>query len=216
MREKILIFGSGGHAKSIIDTLKSDNKYEIVGLIDTSDKVGSICEGYKILGTDEALKYYYSKGIKYAIIGVGSTGIPLCRLRLYDMLKREGYKLPIIIDSTAIISSNTDIGEGTFIGKGVIINTGTMIGKNCIINTGSIIEHDCSIQDHVHIAPGTVLSGGVCVETMTHIGASTTVIQGLRIGQKTIIGAGSVVTRDMKSGIKAYGCPCKEVSKSEK
>ena len=43
----------------------------------------------------------------------------------------------------------------------VVINACTQIGQNVIINTGSIIEHDCDIRDHVHIASGAVLAGGI-------------------------------------------------------
>lgn len=209
--EKIILIGGGGHCKSVIDTIRSSIKYEIIGIVDLKEKVGTFIGDIKIIGTDEDLEVFYKKGIRNAFITVGSIGNPALRIKLYNMARKIGFKFPIIIDKTAIVSKNTIIEEGTFIGKGAIVNTNSKIGKNSIINSGSIIEHDCIIGDFVHIAPGSVLSGGVIIGENTHIGTNSTIIQNIKIGQNTIIGAGSVVVKDVKSNVKCYGNPCREV-----
>ena len=54
MSEKIVLVGAGGHAKSLIDVIELENKFEIFGLVDNA-KNGEVL-GYKVLGTDEILK----------------------------------------------------------------------------------------------------------------------------------------------------------------
>jgi len=207
----IILLGGGGHCKSVIDSIRGANKFKIMGILDVKEKVGTVVNEIEILGSDEKLDDYYKLGIRYAFITLGSTGNANLRQKLYQKAIKVGYKFPLIIDRTAIMSKCVQIGDGTFIGKGTIINTDVSIGMNCIINTGAVIEHDCVIGKFCHIAPGSTLSGGVSIGDGTHIGTNSTIIQDINIGNNTIIGAGSVVVRDIRSTTKAYGNPCREV-----
>lgn len=209
--KEILLIGGGGHCRSVIDTINKNKDYSIIGIIDKVEHVGDIINGINIVGTDDDLQGSFEKGIRYAFITLGSIGNPGLRIKLYKTLKKIGYVIPKIIDESAIVSDNTVLEEGVFVGKRAIINTNTKIGKNSIINTGTIIEHDCIIEDFVHVAPGTVLSGGIQVGSNTHIGTHSTVIQNISIGKNVLIGAGSVVIKDIENNTKAYGNPCKEV-----
>ena len=94
-----------------------------------------------------------------------------------------------------------------------MIQPNVSIGENTLINTSASIDHDCQIGAHVHIAPGTVLSGNVCVQDETHIGTSATVIQNIKIGTKCTIGAGSVVVKNISDRTLAIGTPAREVRK---
>lgn len=210
--EKILLFGGGGHSKSVIDSINSRDDFEIVGIIDTKDKIGSYVNNIPIIGDDTSLQSYLDLGVKYAFVCIGTVSNSIARINIYNSLKKIGFIIPNIIDKTAIISSNALIGDGNFIAKNVIINSNAIIGNNCILNTACIIEHDCIISDFVHIAPGAVLSGGVYIGENSHLGTNATVIQYKKIGSNTMIGAGSVVVTDINDNVKAYGNPCKERS----
>lgn len=209
--EDIILIGGGGHCKSVIDTINGLNKYNIIGIIDKEDKLGTEIRGVKIIGTDEQLECFYNKGIKLAFLTIGSIGNTSLRRQLYTMATDIGYIFPNIIDQTAILSEHIKIGSGNFIGKGAIVNSDVVIGDNCIINTGSIIEHDCCIDTFCHIAPGSTLSGGVKIGQNTHIGTNTTIIQNIVVGSNTMIGAGSVLIQNISDNKKAYGNPCREV-----
>lgn len=209
--EKIILLGGGGHCKSIIDTIQTSNLYKIVGIIDLKQNIGQYINGIEVVDSDENLMKYKKAGIENAFISIGSIGNTLVRRKLYDLAKKIGFNIPKIIDNSAIVSKDTEIFDGTFIGKGAIVNTKSVIGLNCIINSGSIVEHDCSIDDFVHISSGVTLCGGVRIGENTHIGANSTVIQYKTIGENVVIGAGSVVIKNIRNNVKAYGNPCKEV-----
>ncbi len=212
--DKIVLLGGGGHCKSVIDSIEKD-KYEIVGILDRKEKTGQLISGIKIIGTDELADRLHRSGVKYAFITTGSIGNVRLRKKLYFRIKKIGFKIPNIIDRSAIVATNIQIGEGNFIGKGAIINSESRIRDMCILNSGVIVEHDCEIENHVHIAPGSVLSGGVKIMSDTHIGTNSTIIQGIQVGYNSIIGAGSVVINNIANSVKAYGVPCKEVGKRE-
>lgn len=189
--EDIVLVGYGGHAKSVADSIKRQNKYNIVGYTDIKDN-GVECN---YLGSDDSLQEIFDSGIKNAAICLGFLGKGTIRERLYSELKRIGFELPVIQDPTAIVSDNSIIDEGTFIGKNAIINAEAHVGKCCIINTCSIIEHECTVNDFTHIAVGTVLCGQVTVGRACLVGANATVIQCLSIPDNTIISAGEVMRR---------------------
>lgn len=209
--EKIILLGGGGHCRSIINTIQTWQLYDIVGIIDLKQNIGQYVNGIEIIDSDENLMKYKKAGINNAFISVGSIGNTSIRKRLYNLVKKLGFNDPPIIDGTAIIASDAKVLDGTFVGKGAIINSNCNIGINCIINIGCVIEHDCIIGGFSHVSSGATLCGGVKVGENTHIGANSTIIQYKNIGENVIIGAGSVVTKDIRSNVKAYGNPCREV-----
>lgn len=216
--KKILLIGAGGHCISVIDSLLSSYQYKDIGIIDkldeTDDPLGNISKsimGVPIIGVDDDLELMFHKGYKEAFITVGSVGDVSVRKRLYYKLKEIGFIIPNIIDKTSVVSNNTTLGEGIYIGKRAIINACIKIGNLAIINTSTIIEHECAIGEFVHVAPGTILCGNVTIGSDTHIGAGSVIKQGIQIGTNTMIGMGSVVLNDIKDNIVAYGNPCREV-----
>ena len=192
----IILVGFGGHAKSVIDSIEKAEQYKVIGYTDVEpDKE---YRGYRYLGSDDVLQQYFDKGIKYAFVSVGYMGKGDLRYRLYKKIKEIGYMLPVIIDISAQIAEDAQIGEGCFVGKGAIINSDTVIGKMCIINSGAVVEHDCRVDEFSHISVGTVLCGNVNVGRAVFVGANTTVIQGRTIGNGCIIGAGEVMKINME------------------
>ena len=209
--EKILLIGAGGHCKVIIDLIESLKKYEIFGVTDKKKK-GTILN-YKIVGDDSKLTSIYKSGVHYAFVCVGAISNQLIRNKIYSKLKNIGFDIPILIHKNAIVSSYAEVGKGTCVMAGSIINAGSCIGKNCIINTGSVIEHDCTIGDNTHISPNVSLGGGTQIGDNTHIGIGSSIIQGVNIGNNVTVGAGAVVIDDIPYNCTAVGVPAKIIKK---
>lgn len=210
MRKKIVVFGAGGHGKSLMDVIVRGKKYKVIGIIDK--KSNYACQSLiPFIGEEKGLAYFLKKHIKYAAIGIGSIGDIKSRSYVYNLGKKFGFYFPNIIDDSAVISRDIKMGEANFIGKLSVLNANVSIGNACIINTGTVVEHDCVLKDFVHAAPGSVLLGNVTVGENTHIGAHATIMQNLVIGENVMIGANSLVTSDIRSNYLVYGCPAKEV-----
>ena len=199
----------------VIDSIRREGKYEILGIIDTAENIGKDVTGVVIIGSDaDIAKISKDESAKF-IITVGSVGSPETRIRLFEAAYTAGLMPVNVIDPTAVVSKGAHVGLGNYIGVRVVLNTGATIENNVIINTGAIIEHDCVIGDSVHIAPGVVLSGGVTVGRGSHIGTGAVVIQGVKIGENTLIGAGSVVVGNIDGNLTAYGNPCRKAEKNK-
>lgn len=206
MGKKLLLIGGGGHCRSVMDSVKAAGEYDTFGVIDNRPDADG---GAPVIGTDADIPRLMAEGWTDAVITVGSVGDTSVRRRLCAAAKKAGLHLPVIIDPTAVIADDAEIGEGTFIGKRAIVNTGSRIGACAIINSGAIVEHDCMIGDAAHISTGAVLCGQVRIGDGAHIGAGTTVRQCVRIGERTVVGIGSVVVKDLPADVKAYGNPCR-------
>ncbi len=214
MKQKILLIGAGGHCKVVLDVIFSNNEFTVAGIVDLKKRVNSEILGVPVIGTDSDLPRFFKAGIRNCFIAVGSIGNPQPRAKLYATAQKAGFAFPNIISPAASVSSRAILGSGNYIAPGAIINAGASIGSNCIINTGAIVDHDCTVGDFVHLSPGSILSGGVTVGYYSHIGTGSVVIQDVEIGEKSIVGAGSVVVKDIRSGVVAYGSPCKERKKN--
>lgn len=201
--QKIVLIGSGGHAKSVVDTLERIDDMEIAGFIDYKEDV--LYRGYKILGSDKELSYVYENGIKNAFICIGFLGHSNLRNSIYKKVKSNYFELPSIIDPSCILAKDVFIGEGSFVGKRAIINSASNVGKMCIVNTNAVIEHGCTINDFSHISVSATICGDVTIGYNTMIGANATVIQGIKIGNNAIIGAGTTVLSDIGDNEIYYG-----------
>lgn len=196
--EKMIILGKGGHAESLADIVERENKYEIAGYVinDSYQQAGK--EKYPVLGGDMELERIFQSGIRNAALGIGYLGKSDLREKLWNKLKMIGFSLPVICDPTAILAENVQLGEGTMVGKGAIINANASVGKMCIINTGAIVEHGCIVEAFSHISVGSVLCGEVWVGKASFVGANATVIQGKKIGNHCIVGAGTTVRKNVE------------------
>lgn len=202
MKEKIVLAGGGGHCKVVIDAIKKQGGFDIHGVVDPSLQKGTKVLGVPVIGNDEVLPEVFNKGVRYAFVSVGSVGKCGPRKRLYGKLKKMKYILPTVVHPKAIVADDVELGEGTFIAAGAVVNPGTKIGKNAIINTSASVDHDCTIGDFVHIAPNATLSGGVVVGEETHIGTGATVVQYKTIGKRCMIRMGKAAYSDMTNGSK--------------
>lgn len=211
MNKKLLLIGGGGHCKVILDSLLFDHTYAEIAIIDQAENIGKHMMDIPILGCDDDLEGLYQEGYHYAFLSLGSIGYPDKRIKLYSELERIGFSIPNIIDDTASVSKHAVLDHGIYIGKHAVVNPGAVLGKGVIINTASIIEHDSTIEEFVHISPGSVLCGGVSVGKNTNIGAGSMIKQQVKIGSNCVIGMGSVVLHNINDSVMAYGNPCREV-----
>lgn len=202
--EDIILLGFGGHAKSVIDCIERQGKYRIIGFLDKEERGKISYRGYEVVGEDDDLPRFYDQGIRNAFVTVGFLGQSTVRNRLYDKLKQIGFRLPNIIDPSAVVAGDAVLGEGNFIGKLVMLNADVKIGSMCIINSGAMIEHECRVGDFSHVSVGTVLCGEVTVGRETFVGAGSTLIQGITVGDHCIVAAGTTLRKNVKDYEMAY------------
>jgi UDP-perosamine 4-acetyltransferase len=204
MRENIVVLGSGGHAKVVIDVIRSTGTFNVAGCVAQSRE--SEIEGVPILGDDSVLPSLLESGIKHAAVAIGENKL---RLRLGQEIEALGLDLPPLVSGRAYVAASASVGAGTVVMPNAVVHPFARVGRLCVVNTTAIVEHDCRLGDGVHIAPRSVLCGSVSVGDRSFVGAGSTVIPNVQIGRDVLLGAGSVVIRDCVSPGTYLGAPAR-------
>jgi sugar O-acyltransferase (sialic acid O-acetyltransferase NeuD family) len=194
-KENIILIGAGGHALSCIDVIEQENKYNIHGLVGLKDEVGKRINGYNVIATQDEL-VDLSKDFRYAFIAIGQIKNVKLRIDLYESVLNTGFKIPSIISPQSFISRTVQIGEGTIIMNGVILNSGVRIGNNCIINSKALIEHGTQVADNCHISTGAILNGDCIVESKSFVGSGAIVKHGITIKAGSFVNMGKIITKN--------------------
>jgi len=205
--DSIVVVGGGGHAKVLVSVLKT-MRWDVIGYTDPRNR--GVILGAPYLGDDAVLADLLATyaGCQ-AIIGLGKIDTSPLRIRMQAEIMTLGFGFPVIVSPRAVVNAEVELGPGTTVLDGVVVNTGTVTGSGCIINTNSTVEHDGRIGDNVHIASGATVSGGVTIGDNCLIGAGATLVQGLSICDDCLIGAGAAVVRDIPRPGTYVGVPAR-------
>ena len=191
IKPNIILIGGGGHCVSVIDVIENDNKFNILGILDSNIKENNVL-GYKILGGDNLIPELVNENT-YFLITVGQIKSYSTRKKIAEILIENKAKLATIISTLAYVSKHATIGEGSIIMNGAVVNTKSTIGKNCIINTKSNVEHGVSIGDFCHLSTCAVVNGDSVIENGTFIGSNATISNDVLIKENSIISAGKFI-----------------------
>ena len=189
---QLLLIGSGGHARSLIELIESTAEWSIGGLVGLPEQVGSRVLGYPVLGCDSDLATLRTQ-YDDVVLAIGQITDPTHRQTLIAELEQHSFQFPVIISPHAVVSRHAQISLGTTAGHGVIVNAGAVVGRHCILNSSSLIEHDASIGDYCHISTGALVNGGVCIGSGSFIGSGSVIREGIQLPPRTVVGAGKSV-----------------------
>ena len=191
IKPNIILIGGGGHCVSVIDVIENDNKFNILGILDSNIKEDNVL-GYQILGGDNLIPELVNENT-YFLITVGQIKSYSSRKKIAKILIENKAKLATIISTLAYVSKHANVGEGSIIMNGAVVNAKSTIGKNCIINTKSNVEHGVSIGDFCHLSTCAVINGDSVIENGTFIGSNATISNNVSIKENSIISAGKFI-----------------------
>ena len=204
---KIVLFGSGGHAMVIADIIEKEKLCQILGIIDSNHTLGTECSGYPILGPENELSHLIKKlDIDGGIIAIGDNWTRyLVAQNIFKMV--PGFHFFNAIHPSAQIARQVTLKRGTVVMPGAIVSAGTKIGEFCIINTNSSIDHDNAIENYSSIMPNVTTGGNVRVGEFSALGMGSIILQKVQIGAHNVIGAGSVLFESTPDNSVVFGSP---------
>lgn len=203
--KKLLIMGASGHGKVILDLVQKIGTYQDVFFLDDDE---SLAKKHKfVIGTSEfPLKH---NGEADVVVATGDSNV---RKRIQEKYEKNDVSLVTLIHPEAVLPEEMiQIGKGTVIMAGAVIQTGTKIGKGVIVNTAASIDHECKIGNFAHISVGSHLAGNVVIGENTWIGIGAIVNNNIRICDNVVVGAGAVVVEDIVESGTYVGVPAKKI-----
>jgi sugar O-acyltransferase (sialic acid O-acetyltransferase NeuD family) len=209
--DNIVLVGSSGHAKVIIDIVEQEGKYKIVGLIDAFRSVGETILGYNVIGLEadipELIVEYRLKGI---IIAIGDNSV---RAHVAGKVVDICPELRFVTTRhpSANIGKGATIGVGTVVMAGAVVNPCCQVGRLCIVNTKASLDHDSVMEDFSSLAPGVTTGGNCRIGSYSAVSIGAVLRHGISIGEHCVIGGGSLVMNNVDPFSVAYGSPAKKI-----
>lgn len=216
MTRQFILWGGTGQANVLYEALLAQGD-EVVAIVDRHHLPSPINGIPLLVGKEHLIQWLSINKNKYhGAVAIGGEYYGKDRLEILDFFTSLNINTDSIIHPHTFIAKTATIGAGSQILAKSCICANVSLGKGVIVNTSSIVEHDSILEDGVHVAPGTTLTGCVHIGAHSFIGAGTTIISRIKIGTNTIIGAGSVVTHDIGPNVVAVGSPAKVIKNNAK
>jgi sugar O-acyltransferase (sialic acid O-acetyltransferase NeuD family) len=193
----IIIYGGGGHGKSLIDLLRALSTYHIAGIVDDGIPAGQVILGVPVLGGVDALPSIHAQGVQLAVNAVGGIGDVAVRIKVFLVLADAHFACPPVIHPSAVVEPSARLSAGVQIFPHAYVGSEAQIGYGAIVNTGAIVSHDCGLGNYANISPGAMLAGGVQVGEGALVGMGATINLAVRIGAGARIGNGATVKADV-------------------
>jgi sugar O-acyltransferase (sialic acid O-acetyltransferase NeuD family) len=214
-KKNLIIVGSSGQAKVIIDIFEKQDSHNILGLLDDSRSVNEETLNYKVIGGIKNFKEIFTKYRPFEMfVAVGDNW---ARQKVVNILTSTISD----INFTTAIHPSAQVGKGVKIGKGVavmanvVINSDSFIGDFCFLNTKSSADHDVIMNKFSSLGPNVTLGGNVTIGEYTAISIGATTKEKLNIGKHSIIGAGALLMSDSPDNVIMYGIPAKIIRNRE-
>ncbi len=214
--KNIVLIGASGYAKVLADIIDKRAEFKIVGLIDSYKPAGYELISCNVLGTERGLPTLVKT---HSLVGgVLAIGDNWDRYRMVSSILTvvPEFTFLTVVHPSACLAKDVEIGRGTVITAGAVVNSASRVGEFCIINTRTSVDHDNTIGDYASLAPGVTTGGNVTIGEFTAVSLGASLIHGISVGPHAVIGAGAVVVNDIPGFSVAWGSPAKVVRGREK
>ena len=196
---RLILIGAGGHGKVVADTAEAAGWTDIA-FLDDSFSDGLKHEIWPVIGRLSDWKNYRDHAAFFISIGDNRQ-----RQNLARELAKEHTSCVQLTHPKSIVSQHANVGCGSIVMAGSIIQPFVEIGEQVIINTASTIDHDCTIGSGSHVSPGVNLAGNVILEERCWIGIGSSVRQGCCIGADAVVGAGTTIVKNVPANAVVVG-----------
>ena len=196
----LIIYGAGGHGKTLLELVRALGIYHVSGFVDDGMAAGTSLLGTPVLGGGTALGRIYKSGVRQAINAVGGIGSLEPRLRVFERLAEAGFTCPAVVHPRAFLEPSATLAAGVQVFAQAYIGSEAHVGFGSIVNTGTVVSHDCRLGEYVNLSPGAILAGAVQVGERSLIGMGATINLEVKVGPGARIGNGATVKSDVPAG----------------
>lgn len=199
--KKLVIVGTGLFGQVVWTYFRHAGEYDAVAFSaerDYAERTPEFC-GLPVLALEDLERQFAPEACE-VFVAVGFRDLNKIRARLFDDLKRRGYRCASYVHASVVRWPETTIGENVFIFEDNTIQPFVTIGDDTILWSGNHVGHHSTIGAHCFITSHVVISGSCSVGAYSFLGVNATLRDGIKVGARNIIGPGSLILKDTQDG----------------
>lgn len=194
----LVIFGCGGHARSVADVVIGNDPEATLIFVDESAGEDERVFGFPVV-SDCNLDGDF-------IVAIGDN-----QLRSELVSSQRTGRMISVISRDATLTRGIEVGAGCFVGHQAYVGPLSAMGVGCIVNTRALVEHEVQIEDFVQLGPGVVVGGRATIGAGSFIGMGAIIKDRVSISPGCIVGAGAVVVENLVEAATYVGIPARRV-----
>lgn len=197
----LLVFGFGGHARSVADVAIACGVVELL-FVDDHARPGESFLGFAAVAR-------MPDRIADGWSSFPASGDAVRRTAQIGAAARARWPVATLVSPRAYVAPTATVGSGVLVAHGAHVGPLARVATGCIVNTHAVIEHECSVGEFAHVAVNATIAGRCRVGARTMVGAGATVLDGITIGDDVTVGAGAVVAADLPDAGVYVGVPAR-------
>ncbi len=207
--QPLLVLGTRLLAHEILDLTVEIPGVRVAGFVENMDRerCRKPLEGLPVYWVEDVADLAKSHR---AVCGISTTR----RNWFAEAIAAYGMRFATLVHPSASISSNSTLGEGTVISRGVIIASHTRLGRHVFVNRGVLVGHHTEIGQYTSIQPGANIAGVCRIGEGAYVGMGAIVIDHITIGAHSVVGAGALVVKDVPENVQVTGAPARVVKRN--
>jgi sugar O-acyltransferase (sialic acid O-acetyltransferase NeuD family) len=207
---QIYLIGAGGFAGEVIEAFETAHPdLKLAGVFDDDTRlIEKNATGLPYLGVIEEFLVNAPPSSFY-VLAIGDNEI---RERLDERFSGESARALTVIHPAAVVSPQSKIEDGAYIGAFAFVGPRCSIGRQALINVGASIGHDAVLGDYCQICPGARVSGYVKIGRGAFLASNSVVPPGGKIGAYAKLAANSFAARPVPDKQLALGVPARIIS----
>ncbi len=202
--QPVLILGNRTYAEEMADVIGEIPGWRVGGFVENEDRArcAQTLHGLPIHWVDDLAQLAADH---HVIGGLATT----TRCRFTEQARLAGARFATLVHPSAQVSATSQLGEGVFLNRGVIVATYSSVGDHCLVNRQVTIGHHTAIGEHCTIQPGVNIAGLCAIDERVYFGMGATVIDRIRVGSGSVVGAGAVVVDEVPARCQVVGVPAR-------
>lgn len=208
---RIVLLGAGPHAGVVADAIEREGRALIAGVTDTTRAVGDRVGRFEVIGhQDDVVRLMKEHDVQGGVVCLGDNHD---RQAVADGVRAQApdFAFARVVHPAATVAADAEIGEGSVVLAGAVVNPGARIGRHVLLNTRSVVEHDCVLDDYASLGPGALTGGHVRLGRHAAIAIGGVAVERVTIGANSVVAAGSVLLDDLGDDALAAGSPARVV-----
>ena len=159
MNQNLLILGAGQYGSVVKEIANELGFFQRIVFLDDCHGKDSSNFGKETIGKLDEYERFLND-YTYAIPAIGN---PVVRLELLQKLEESGFRIPILVSTSAYVSPSAHLEPGVVIEPLAGVHANSYVGKGSYISMGAVVNHNAVVAECCHIDNNAVVMSGALV-----------------------------------------------------